>query len=194
MRSRQSCRRARWWWKACRHVVRDADTTASLTRRPVLFALVCAPGVRHGLATRPGKCCSPEHFAQNTPTSRHRARLRVEIGRLRTALRGLARVTATSGESPGATHGARRCRAHAPGRVAVCGRARRARDGEAWSSSSLALALDASQRSVQTGVLEALAAEGRAQPVGSGRARRWMMPPGAGFTTPSSSPVPPVRG
>ena len=55
-------------------------------------------------------------------------------------------------------------------------------DGESWASSALALALDASQRSVQR-ALDALAAEGLAQPVGRGRARRWMSRPLTGFAT-----------
>jgi hypothetical protein len=55
-------------------------------------------------------------------------------------------------------------------------------DGEAWSSSALALALDASQRTVQR-ALDRLAAAGKAQSFGRGRARRWMTPPASGFTT-----------
>jgi len=55
-------------------------------------------------------------------------------------------------------------------------------DGEAWSSSALALALGASQRSVQR-ALEALAAAGKVQPFGRGRARRWVTPSVPGFPT-----------
>jgi hypothetical protein len=55
-------------------------------------------------------------------------------------------------------------------------------DGEAWSSSALALALGASQRNVQR-ALEALALGGKVQAFGHGRARRWMTPPVPGFTT-----------
>jgi hypothetical protein len=61
-------------------------------------------------------------------------------------------------------------------------------DGESWSSSALALALDASQRTVQR-ALEALAAAGKAQAFGHGRARRWMGPPMPGFTTPLLLPA-----
>jgi predicted ArsR family transcriptional regulator len=49
-------------------------------------------------------------------------------------------------------------------------------DGEAWSSSALALALDISQRTVQR-ALEALASTGKVQSFGRGRARRWITPP-----------------
>jgi hypothetical protein len=55
-------------------------------------------------------------------------------------------------------------------------------DGESWSSSALALALGTSPRTVQRAV-DALAAAGKVQPYGRGRARRWMTPPVAGFTT-----------
>jgi DNA-binding transcriptional ArsR family regulator len=55
-------------------------------------------------------------------------------------------------------------------------------DGESWSSSALALALSASQRTVQRS-LDALAAAGKVHAFGRGRARRWMTPPIGGFTT-----------
>ena len=62
-------------------------------------------------------------------------------------------------------------------------------DGEAWSSSALALALGASQRTVQRGARCARAA-GKVQSFGRGRARRWMTPPVAGFTTTLLLPAP----
>jgi hypothetical protein len=62
-------------------------------------------------------------------------------------------------------------------------------DGESWSSSALALALGTSQRSVQR-TLEALAAAGRVQSFGRGRARRWMTPPIPGFATTLLLPAP----
>ncbi len=65
-------------------------------------------------------------------------------------------------------------------------------DGESWSSSALALALATSQRTVQR-ALDSLAAAGKVQPCGRGRARRWMTPPVRGFTTtlllPASLPI-----
>jgi hypothetical protein len=65
-------------------------------------------------------------------------------------------------------------------------------DGEAWSSSALALALGASQRTAQR-ALDALAAAGKVRAIGRGRARRWMTPPVPGFTTalllPSALPI-----
>ena len=62
-------------------------------------------------------------------------------------------------------------------------------DGEAWSSSALALALGASQRTVQR-ALDSLAAAGKAQSFGRGRARRWMTPPLPGCTTTLLLPAP----
>jgi hypothetical protein len=62
-------------------------------------------------------------------------------------------------------------------------------DGESWSSSALALALGASQRTVQR-ALDSLAAAGKVQSYGRGRARRWMTPPVPGFTTTLLLPAP----
>jgi hypothetical protein len=62
-------------------------------------------------------------------------------------------------------------------------------DGEAWSSSALALALGTSQRSVQR-ALDALAAENKVDSFGRGRARRWMTPPVPGFPTSLLLPAP----
>ena len=113
----------------------------------------------------------------------HRARLRVEIGRLRAELAALADMSATN-----------RGFALAPrqaGEVVVLARPVEERhaavlaflaDGESWSSSALAMALGASQRTVQR-ALEQLAAAGKVQSFGRGRARRWMTPPVPGFTT-----------
>jgi DNA-binding transcriptional ArsR family regulator len=66
-------------------------------------------------------------------------------------------------------------------------------DGESWSSSALALALGESQRNVQR-ALGVLAAAGRVQAFGQGRARRWMTPPAVGFTTTLLLPLPLARG
>src|SRR3546814_5377774 len=62
-------------------------------------------------------------------------------------------------------------------------------DGEAWASSALALALGSSQRSTQR-ALDALAARGKVQAFGRGRARRWLTPPLPGFTTSLLLPAP----
>jgi hypothetical protein len=116
--------------------------------------------------------------------------LRVELGRLRTMLRALASISATK---QGFALTPRRTRQvvvltwpveeqHA---VVLAFLA----DGESWSSSALALALGASQRTVQR-ALDALAAGGKVQSFGRGRARRWMTPPIPGFTTTLLLPAP----
>jgi hypothetical protein len=119
----------------------------------------------------------------------HRARLRVEIGRLRAALKPLAGISATKrGFELTARDG---------GEVAVLAPVEEEHaavlaflaDGESWSSSALALALGASQRTVQR-ALEQLAAGGRVQSYGRGRARRWMTPPVPGFPTALLLPAP----
>jgi DNA-binding transcriptional ArsR family regulator len=120
----------------------------------------------------------------------HRARLRVEIGRLRTMLRTLADVRATKHGFALVPRGARE--------VVVLARPVEEKhaavlaflaDGESWSSSALALALGASQRSVQR-ALDALAVTGKVHSLGRGRARRWMTAPIPGFTTTLLLPAP----
>jgi len=167
---------------ACRHVVRRAATEVSLARRPVLFALARALAEAWP-ADVPRAALLARAFGAKVADESHRARLRVEIGRLRRVLRSLARIDATAGGFALTPHRARA--------VVVLARPVEEKhaavlallaDGEAWSSSALALALGASQRSVQRG-LDALAAARKVQAFGRGRARRWMTPPVPGFTT-----------
>jgi hypothetical protein len=167
---------------ACRHVVRDARTVVSLVRRPVLFALARAlaeawPG------DVPRDLLLARAFGARFTDESHRARLRVEIGRLRGMLRRLAGVAATRRGFALAPLDAREVvvlarpveEEHAAVLAFVA-------DGESWSSSALALALGASQRTVQR-ALDSLAAAGKVQYFGRARARRWMTPPVPGFTT-----------
>jgi hypothetical protein len=174
---------------ACRHVVRDAGTVISLATRPVLFALVRALGEAWPGDVPRGTLLARAFGAKFTDDS-HRARLRVEIGRLRGTLRTLAGVSATK---QGFALVPRRAR-----EVVVLARPVEEQhaavlaflaDGESWSSSALALALGASQRTVQR-ALDALAATGKVQSFGLGRARRWMTPPVPGFTTTLLLPAP----
>ena len=175
---------------ARRHIVRDGGSVVSLARRPVLFALARALGeawpadvARDMLVARV--------FGAKLADASHRARLRVEIGRLRRVLRTLVGVSATKrGFALAARHA---------GEVVVLARPVEEQhaavlaflaDGEAWSSSALALALGASQRTVQR-ALEALAAAGKVQSFSRGRARRWTTPPVPGFTTTLLLPAPP---
>jgi hypothetical protein len=176
-----------------RYVVRSGETTVSLATRPVLFALA-----RTLAEAWPGDVSREElvarAFGGKHADESHRARLRVEIGRLRAELRTLADIGAT-----------KRGFALAPrqaGEVAVLARPIEERhaavlallaDGESWSSSALALALATGQRSVQR-ALEQLGETGKVQSFGHGRARRWMTPPVAGFTTTLLLPAPLPNG
>ena len=167
---------------ACRYVVRDTQTVVSLARRPVLFSLARALGEAWPGDVSRGTLVVRVFGGKRVDES-HRARLRVEVGRLRKLLRRLAGVSAT-----------RRGFALVPGRaheVVVLARAVEEEhaavlaflaDGESWSSSALALALGASQRTVQR-ALDSLATGGKVQSFGRGRARRWMTPPMPVMTT-----------
>ena len=174
---------------ACRHVVRDARTVVSLATRPVLFTLARALG-----EAWPGDAPRGDLIARAFRTKfadeSHRARLRVEVGRLRRALRSLADVSATE---RGFVLAPRRT-----SEVVVLARPVEEEhstvlaflaDGESWSSSALALALGASQRTVQR-ALDSLAAAGKVQSFGRGRARRWMTPPVPGLATTLLLPAP----
>ena len=173
----------------CRHAVRDAGTMIPLARRPVLFALARAlaeawPGdvPRAALVRRA--------FRAKLADESHRARLRVEIGRLRTVLRALAGISATERGFALVPRRAREVAVLAPpvdeAHAAVLGLLA---DGESWSSSALALALGTSARTVQR-TLDTLSAAGKVQPVGRGRARRWMSTPLPGYPTALLLPAP----
>jgi len=174
---------------ACRHVVRDARTLVSLARRPVLFALARALGEAWPQDVSRGTLVALA-FRGKLADESHRARLRVEIGRLRAALRTLAGVSATSQGFVLVPRGAREvvvlARPVEEEHTAVLAFLA---DGESWSSSALALALGASQRTVQR-ALDALATADKVQSFGRGRARRWMTPLVAGFTTTLLLPAP----
>jgi hypothetical protein len=167
---------------ACRYVVRGAGMSVSLATRPVLFTLARAlaqawPGevAREALIT--------QAFRLKLSDESHRARLRVEIGRLRAALKPLAGVTATKRGFA--------LQPQVADDVAVLARPVEEpqaallaflADGESWSSSALALALNTGQRTVQR-ALDTLAASGKVQSFGRGRTRRWLTPPMPGFAT-----------
>jgi len=167
---------------ACRHVVRGAGMVVSLTTRPVLFALSRALGEAWP-GDVPRSTLLARAFGAKFTDESHRARLRVELGRLRSELRTLADVIATKQGFALAPRRAREVVVLAPPvdeqHAAVLAFLA---DGESWSSSALAIALGASARTVQR-ALEELAAAGKVQSVGRGRARRWMTPPVLGFPT-----------
>ncbi len=167
---------------ACRRGLRAGLAWRPLARRPVLFALAralaeAAPGDadRHTLIARV--------FGTRRPNESHRARLRVEIGRLRALIAGLADIEATARGFVLKPRGAHEAVVLAPpidgdqaSLLALLS------DGAAWSTSTLALALGASQRSVQRALVE-LEAAGRVRSIRRARARRWLAPPLTGFTT-----------
>ncbi|CAB3790136.1 helix-turn-helix domain-containing protein [Pararobbsia alpina] len=167
---------------ACRYVVRDAGTVVSLSTRPVLFALARALAEAWP-ADVPRDTLVARAFRAKLADESHRARLRVEVGRLRTMLRTLAGVSATKRGFVLVPRHAREVvvlarpveEAHAAVLAFLA-------DGESWASSALALALGASQRTMQR-ALDSLAAAGKVQSFGRGRARRWMTPSASGFTT-----------
>ena len=167
---------------ACRNVVRCDGVAVPLATRPILFALARALGEawpadvsRDALVER---AFGPKHADES-----HRARLRVEVGRLRAELRSVADIGATKRGFALASRGASEVvvlawpveEQHAAVLALLA-------DGESWSSSALALALGGSQRTVQR-ALDSLASAGKVQSFGQGRARRWMTPPVPGFTT-----------
>ena len=176
---------------ACRQIVRDTGNAVSLAKRPVLFALARALGEAW-----------PEDVPRDTLVARafrakhadesHRARLRVEVGRLRAVLGTLAGVSATKRGFVLVPRAAREVIVlarpvedkHAAVLVFLA-------DGESWTSSALALVLGTSQRTVQRS-LDVLSAEGRVQSFGRGRARRWLTPPVPGFATSLLLPAPPT--
>ena len=167
---------------ACRYVVRDARTAVSLATRPVLFTLARALGEAWPADVSRSALIARAFRAKHADES-HRARLRVEVGRLRVELRTLADVRATKRGFALAPRRAGEVLVTAPpveeqhGAVLAF-----LADGESWSSSALAIALGASPRTVQR-ALDSLAVAGKVQSLGRGRARRWMSPPVPGFPT-----------
>lgn len=167
---------------ACRFAVRQSRVPISLATRPVLFALARALGEAWPNDVPRDELLARAFGARYVDDS-HRARLRVEIGRLRAALRHVADIRATKRGFALIPHRA--------SEVVVLARPFDEEhasvlalldDGESWSTSALASALGMSQRTLQR-ALEALARQGKVQPFGRGRARRWIMPPMSGFTT-----------
>ena len=167
---------------ACRRGLRAGAEWLPLARRPVLFVLARALAQawpddvdREALIAAA--------FRTRRPDETHRARLRVEIGRLRALAKGLAQIEATARGFVLRPRGERGVAVLAPpidgeqaSLLALLA------DGAAWSTSALALALGASQRTVQRALAD-LEADAQVRAIGRARARRWVAPPLAGFTT-----------
>jgi DNA-binding transcriptional ArsR family regulator len=178
---------------ACRNVVRAGTSVVPLAGRPVLFMLarVLAEAWPADVAR---ELLIARAFRVRQSDESHRARLRVEIGRLRRIMAPLAGVSATQRGFLLKPHRAQRAAVLAP---PVDGEHMELlallADGEAWTSSALALALGFSARTVQR-ALDALAEAGKVDSFGRGRACRWMAPSVPGFPTSLLLPAPPVRG
>ena len=177
---------------ACRHVVRHEGKLIPLAKRPVLFNLARALAEAWP-ADVPRDALVARAFRLKLADESHRARLRVEMGRLRKLLSAIADVSATKSGFMLAPRHARSVVVLArPVEEKHAGVLALLADGEAWSSSALSLSLGTGQRSVQR-ALDALAAAGKVQSFGHGRARRWLTPPVPGFTTtlllPSALPI-----
>ena len=168
----------------CRRAARRAERVVRLARRPVLFALL-----RRLAETWPGEAARDDLVARAFGARRmnpsHRARLRVEMGRLRRELAPLAEIRATGGGFVLAPRGAGRLRVRlllppieSPDAAVLALLA----DGEAWSTSALALALGSSQRTAQR-ALRALEEAAQVRTLGRGRSQRWLSAPVTGFAT-----------
>jgi len=166
----------------CRRTARQGARVVRLSRRPALFALLC------GLAEAwPGEV-GRDHLIERAfgalrTNASYRARLRVGMGRLRRAMRPFAGIRATAGGFRLVVRGATHVRLLAPPidspdatLLALLA------DGEAWSTSALALALGSSQRTVQRALAD-LEVAGQVRALGRGRSRRWLCAPAAGFAT-----------
>jgi hypothetical protein len=167
---------------ACRRGVGAGENWCSLARRPVLFALARElAGAWPGDVDREALIAAAFGFRE--PDETHRARLRVEIGRLRALVGNVAGVEATARGFALRPRDGRAVALLAPpiegeqaSLLALLA------DGAPWSTSALALALGASQRTIQRALAE-LEGDGRVRALGAARSRRWLAPPLAGFTT-----------
>jgi len=167
---------------ACRRGLRAPATWLPLARRPILFALARALAEAWPCDVE-REALIADAFRTRDPDETHRARLRVEIGRLRKVIAPLAGIAATERGFVLRPHTGRSVAVLVPpidgdeaSLVALLA------DGAAWSTSALALALGESQRTVQRALAE-LEAAGRVRSIGRTRAQRWLAPPLAGFTT-----------
>jgi hypothetical protein len=174
---------------ACRYAVRAEGKVISLAGRTVPFTLARALAEawpndvsRDALVLRA--------FRLKVADESLRARLRVELGRLRKLLKPVAEINATARGFALTPNPARK--------VVVLARPVEERhatllsllaDGESWATSALGLALGTSQRSVQR-ALDELAAADKVQSYGAGCARRWMTPPLPGIATTLLLPAP----
>jgi DNA-binding transcriptional ArsR family regulator len=167
---------------ACRRAVRGPARSVPLAGRPVLFALVGALAEAWP-ADVPRDRLVERAFEARDADESYRARLRVELGRLRAALRPLARIEATRRGFALVPVGRHAVVVLAPPIDGPAGAIVALLDGgEAWSTSALARALGSSQRTIQR-ALRQLEEAAAVRAVGRGRSRRWLAPALDGFAT-----------
>jgi hypothetical protein len=166
---------------ACRRAFCTGATRIPLARRPILFALALALG--EGWPHDVGRSVLIDRaFRTRRPDETHRARLRVEIGRLRALIKPLARIDATESGFKLVPNREPVVVLKPPIDGEEASLLALLADGAAWSTSALALALDTSQRTVQRALVELEAAK-HVRSIGRARAQRWLTAPLAGFTT-----------
>jgi DNA-binding transcriptional ArsR family regulator len=167
---------------ACRRAVRGPARSVPLAGRPVLFALIGALAEAWPADVARDRLIE-RAFEARAANESHRARLRVELGRLRAALRPLARIEATRRGFTLGPVGGRAVVVLAPPIDGPAGAIIALLEGgESWSTSAVAYALGSSQRTVQR-ALRQLEEGGAVRAVGRGRSRRWLAPALGGFAT-----------
>jgi DNA-binding transcriptional ArsR family regulator len=166
----------------CRRAVRGPARSVTLAGRPVLVALVSALAEAWPADVSRDRLIE-RVFRARTANESHRARLRVELGRLRAALRPLARIEATRHGFALAPIDASAVVVLAPPIDGPAGSVLALLEsGESWSTSALARALGSSQRTVQR-ALRQLEEAAAVRAIGRGRSRHWLAPALGGFAT-----------
>jgi hypothetical protein len=159
---------------ACRRRVARGSVARDLRKRPAVLALLRALAATHPDGV-PRDVLAATLFGARRPDASYRSRLRVEVGRARVLVRGLAGVVATADGY----------RLETPARVVVLEPPDDAEgadvlalveSGGAWTAASLAAALGCGVRRVQR-ALKALDEAGRVRGIGRGPSRRWAAAP-----------------
>ena len=164
-----------------RQALRSPMATVDLSRRPVLFALArqlaeAWPG------DAPREALIAAVFRLRRPDETHRARLRVEAGRLRVALKGLAEVRASRrGYALALPPGCEAVTLAPPDESAHPELQALLADGQPWSSAALAWRW--APANVRCSVPWKPWPPPARPAAGTGRARRWAAPPPPGCAT-----------
>jgi hypothetical protein len=163
---------------ACRHELRLAGRTVTLATRQLLFALARALG-EVAPAAQSRALLIERVFGVRRTSDSLRARLRVELGRLRRVLAPLGLAIDATPEGF-VLRGERIVVVLPPADGEASLLLALLRGGEAWSSSALASASGLGKRAVQRALAE-LKHTGKVDSHGAGRSRRWVARPPDGF-------------